>query len=1404
MWTDQQRRAIEHEMGDLLVSAAAGSGKTAVLAERCARLVCGGEEDRAALPAADAGPSAKAGRCGVENLLVVTFTEAAAREMRGRIAAAIRDKLKNASRTGRDKAFEKVAATRWLHRQATMVDRASISTLHGFCARVLRSHFHEVGIDPAFEVMDEDEARLLREEVLDALLAQWHARQDERGTAFGEFLEAYAEGRDGALRAMVLKVHDMLASVPDRERYKADARRVYDRAGGAEATMETYVQTCLGEKLRLARIAARRACAEVAGNLGTDKMLSRLEAAARAIEGAGDLLARGGAREWDRIREMLNHPMPRLTSVKIEGFQELKKRTWEEVKDLLKKLRDAFAPDPAEMLEDLQRIGDPGGPLETLLWMAESFDEAFTGAKRGEPRDRELSQPHSPDPPARESASEGATPASMGAGGARLDFHDLERLTYDLLTRPASQAAKELQKRYRYLLVDEFQDINPLQYALLTALRSEVEAKGNLFVVGDAKQSIYGFRLAGPGLFLDLERRWRSTVAQEKPGKTAGKFVGLPHNFRSQAKLIDVMNGLFGRLITPEVAGMDYWQGHSLLAARPPGNSPPAPGRIGTPADPAASADTTPSTDDAPRVLDGSPVEVHLVVMEKEEKAPPARPARPGEESEEEEQEEGEPAEHLSALEHEARVVAERIAQLVERGSARECRIHDKSGALRPVEYRDIAILLRSMKSKAMIFARALEERGIPAHAELSTGYFDTPEVRDTLALLHVLDNPKQDIPLATTMLGPYGDFAHDDLARIRLAYDRREVSFAEAVGRYAADAAAISSGVGDQVLGIHEVAGQTSGPPLFLEELADRVSAFFAKLGRWREKLLARPLHEGLAEIYAEADIFAYVAGLPGGGAGGGSGAGGGQRIANLQMLHQRALKFSGFRKQGLHRFLRFIEQLRDQEGDYGEAPVLSEASQVVRIMSVHKSKGLEFPVVFVSGLGGKLKLGNAGPLMVHRDLGIGMLAADVERNAFYPSAASLQIEADEARSNRAEELRLLYVALTRAREHLVLTGHVAGRSRLAGWRDAWKDHAGPLPEDLLLKGSTAIDWVMPAIACGGDCGNTARSPALAVRWNDDHEAEPAASATEPAGQQAQVTVTIHGATALRHPVATAPDMLERVEKIRAGAVLEEASDPPAEAVDRLLGRITGSYAHADAAAQPAVRTVTALKTISDQFRDEDSGEWGGGGEYLDQFPGEVLEERRDPAAAEAARLRGIATHRMLELLDFTDCATEEAMELQVARMVEKKLLTAEERAAADWPGIRWFLWHSAAGRRVIAASRALPEHRVKLKRELAFTWAAPLGTPAGGDPQDWPTVRGVIDVLIAEIGPAKRQAEIVDYKTDSLRLWETRLPEYRRQMGYYLQAASQILGFPVEKATLVFVAAREEREVPATIAHA
>lgn len=1236
-WTAAQQAAIDHLGGDLLISAAAGSGKTATLAERCARLVAGGH-------------------CGVDALLVLTFTDAAANEMRSRIALALAstESSANAPLFG--------AAQKRFVQQAALVQRAAISTLHSFCARILRQYFHDLNIDPAFELIAPEEAGMLRQEILSEVIARWHIGAQTKepfATHFADFFEAYAQSRDSALSDLIERLYAMLASTADPARWKRDARCRFD-AAGIELTLDSIARTTLAGRLQELFDQGTRAHDVLTDRAITGPLLTNVQTLLSITDSAVRVLQAEGFAAWGKLPGMLPDEWETIRTPKEgpDDFGALKKTCWESCRDVYRKILEGFfIADAATMRADLHNMVPH---IDTLLALVEDFDRTFTAAKRDQ---------------------------------NRLDFNDLERLALSLLTSESSLARVELRERFDYILVDEFQDINPLQAALLDAVRSDTKhaGTGNLFVVGDVKQSIYGFRLAEPRLFIERERRARTVP---------NAFIALANNFRTQPALLTIMNALLERLLTPTVAEVDYRQGHALQG---PEISRPLPSE--------------------PGLLTGEPLEILLVTTRDESGDAESSDASADADSAEA------PAqkENLSATDAEARLVAQRIKAIMTENR----RVVERDGTTRALHYKDIAILLRAMADRALLFARALAAEGIPVHADLSTGYFDAPEVQQVLAMLAVLDNPQQDIPLASALVGPFGSLTFDDLTQIRLAYDRQKFSFFAAAHAYVENAAAA-----DPVL-------------------AAKLRALFETYARWRVWTRTRPLHEALGEIYAESRIIPYTSALEAGI----------QRVANLQMLHQRALQFSGFRKQGLHRFLRFIDRLRERETDFGEAPVLSEASDVVRILSVHKSKGLEFPVVFFSGLGNLLNLGrdSVSPLSIHRDLHLSPKVADVDRNIFYHSAASLAAKELHRSSDRAEELRLLYVAITRARDQLILTGQIASADALGKIRDTWTGFPDDLPKDVLLNARRFIDWLLPALA----------SSNLRIQW-------PAEFASGSPIAQPQVVVSLREMSSLLQALSPPPAALEEatIQKLLAGEPIDAVDD---SAVSDLLAlRLTARYAFDPYTQQAAVVTVSELKKHLDSLDPESPVDA--------QISAPIIRASSAPTlSSDQARARGIATHRVLELLDFRALAAGASVDQQISRMIVDGALLDADAPLVDRAALNWFLSTPLAARLLEAACG---KSSLELQREIPFTWISPSLPLTSTDPEDWPTVRGIIDALL--IHRDQRTAEIFDYKTDALHAWQTRVPEYRRQMRYYLRAAADILGFPVTRASLIFLTAR------------
>ncbi|HSI36435.1 MAG TPA: helicase-exonuclease AddAB subunit AddA [Tepidisphaeraceae bacterium] len=1319
-WTPDQLRGIRTTGRSLLVSAAAGSGKTAVLAARCAHLVC------------DADPA-----CDVNELLVVTFTEAAAAEMKARIERALRARL----------AHVKDENSR-LERQLAMVERAQVSTLHGFCSKLIRQNFHLLGLDPTFQMLDGDEQQLLRAEVARDVFA--HRYETDDGGAFAALVDAYAGGDDERLIPHVLRTYEMLCSLVDP---KAWGDRALARLTEAADPLNTFESTELGNELA-GLIRAR-----------LDTLCRRCDDAARVIGGYeglgkfGDYVRQLGliANDW---KDLLGaRGLDGLAAV-VLGFKlEFRKPTIKgdvPGKDLasalIKSIQDALKGGEIHALASFSVAEWRAGlrsvlpSAAELLALVTEFGDRYRAAK-----DR----------------------------ARRLDFNDLERYALRIL-RDASCTGAELRpsavaraahKQFSHVLVDEYQDINEVQDAILHLVSRECLAVGwapptiraddvpdaqsaiptlNLFTVGDVKQSIYRFRLAEPTRFLNRDQRFRApdrglvtSVAERPPQDIApGEVIDLQQNFRSRGPLLECVNHVFRRLMTRAAAEIEYDGSHEL---RPGAGYP----------------------QDLPDTFPGAPIELHLLPDDLSADDDHAGESDPASTDEDE----------LGRAEREAAFVAVRIRELLgidavgnQVGPRMQVMEKGPDGAFvpRPMRFGDVVVLLRSMRVKSDQYASILRSAGIPAYRDGGAGYFDSMEVRDVRSLLTLLDNQHQDIPFAAVLRSPLAGLPdpEDCLARIRLAYpargsqraarDSEPVPFHIAVTRYALEKD---------------------------DELAARLRDFLDQLARWRQVARHRPLAELIWEIYDQTGYLALVEGL----------AAGQQRVANLLELHRRAAQFGSFARQGLYRFLRFLDQL-ESETDAGQPSVLSEAADVVRIMSVHHSKGLEFPVVFLPEMGKRFNLQDArGPILLDRNAGLALSAVDHAKRIRYPSLATVLVRESIRRQSLAEELRILYVAMTRAKEHLILSGTCA-TSKLEAWQTAWTGHPGPMPAADVQAAGTTLDWLGPVAAM------TAADNALAVT---PHTADEVARWTGPE---------------LRRPTLTAEqEHLARLEP------LSPAPPMTAEA-DAIVHRLTARYAHAELTKIEAARGVTAwlkqgrdlpagydARTIPTTPHAEPDGDApdaspppsGATATRPTAFEADDAPSRGRAAAAPNALLPlatprcraessvtsaadiGTATHLALQYLDLARGSHE--LDLQLIDFANRRLLTPAQVAAVDRAAIEWF-FDTPLGRR-------LAKHAADVRRELSFTFAvdpSEVGATAAAttSPDDRVMIRGRVDALL----PTAAGLTVIDYKTDRLTAGTlaARVDFYRPQVDLYRRALAHITKRPVTEVALVFLNAR------------
>ncbi|HVT88616.1 MAG TPA: helicase-exonuclease AddAB subunit AddA [Tepidisphaeraceae bacterium] len=1219
-WTPQQLQAIQTTGVSLLVSAAAGSGKTAVLAERCAYLVCDAPQT-----------------CDVDELLVVTFTNATADEMRSRIELALRRRMDDSDDPR-------------LSRQLLLLGRAHINTLHSFCSTFLRRHFHLLGLDPNFRVLDQQEVDLLKQEIAREVLDDRYEHKDS--AAFQSFVDCYGNGNDRIVLHHMLNVYELMSSMVNPKQWVADSIARIDEARRSGKLIDTAMGREIGEVIgrwledinrRLVQLAERISTIDGLDPYG--EYVNDLLAAAHLwkdefSKGRFDKLA-GQVTEFEPAKlPTIRQPPPEKEAIQAEiGY-------------LRKEMREGPVASLCRFTEKQWREGLDAiiRPVRILFELVEGFARQFARAKR------EL---------------------------RALDFSDLERFTLrilrenpdELLLEP-SAVARSYHRQFKHLLVDEYQDINEVQDAILHLLSQESRASNqsqNLFCVGDVKQSIYRFRLAQPWRFLEKYDRFRKDKN--------GQVIDLGANFRSRGPLLEVINGVFRRLMSRQAVEIEYDRSQHLV---PQAQYPKQSAGI---------------------EFSGSPIEMHLL------------PAPPRMMSDDEGAEGS--ASELDRTEREAVFVAQRIRQLVNSGVNVAAKSEDGSLGLRPIQNRDIVILLRSVKHRSEQFAQALRASGIAVHSDSASGFFESTEIRDMLALLRVLDNRRQDIPLAAVLRSPLSGLpeADDGLARIRLADP--EIPFHEAVVQYAAQRD---------------------------DELAAYLRSFLDDLDQWRQMARQCPIAELIWHVYDRTGYLAFCSGMEDGP----------QRVANLIEFHQRAKQFGTFQRQGLTRFLGFLESLIEHS-DLELPSITSQADDVVRVMSVHRAKGLEFPVVIVPDLGKNHNFRDAqGQILADRQAGIGLSVADQQRRVRYPSLAQVLVQERIKKQTMAEEMRVLYVAMTRAREHLILVG-TCREDDPARWTEEWSKHSGPFPPERVLASRTMLDWLGPA-----------------------------AASMEGAKDKHRIEVTFHSEDEIaKWSVAserreTPSDQQENLAKLRP---LNPA--PPVDPqVQRLTAALTTSYPYRDFTILPAARSVGSLTREKEWATAEHVYARDAVGTSENLKTPRWASEDQYPSAAEI----GTATHTVLEQLDFSRRCDRDDIQLQINDMLRRKVFTTELSATVDMDAILWLI--------STPLGKALQRNGNRLWRELPVYYPQVSTCSAGKlQPLDRVMVRGKIDVLIPDAGGLL----IADYKTDRVtaQTVDARVEYYRPQLASYRDAVSAIVGEPVKSTLLAFLSPRIIREI-------
>ena len=936
-WTKEQQEVIRLRDRNILVSAAAGSGKTAVLVERILSKITDNTH-----PA------------DIDRLLIMTFTRAAAGEMKERISAVI------------EKALGEDPDNEHLQRQTTLLHTAQITTIDGFCAYIIRNYFHLIGLDPGYRTADEGELKLLRGDVVKALLEEHYAQKDEK---FQKFVECFATGKsDENLGDLIQKLYEMAMSNPFPEEWLQKCLGDY-RIESLEELRETewmkMLWDAVGDELQEAELLireARNVSAEADGPylyedaLNSDLILVR------------DLQELAEKRDYNGIVKALVKPaFARLSTKKAPDVEEQKKQRVKELRDeekgILKELGQRyFQSSEEEILEMIRYVREP---IEMLIELTVQFMEQFGTAKR----EKNI-----------------------------LDFTDMEHFALQILMTKEgeeihmSQAAKELSAKYDEVLVDEYQDSNFVQELLTTAVSGWINQKKNIFMVGDVKQSIYRFRLARPELFMEKYKSYSTDEAKEQR-------IDLHKNFRSRAQVLESVNFIFRQIMGEDLGGVAYDKDAALYpgASFPEGESE-----------------------------EFVKTEVLLIEKDGEELTDVQESADAGAQGSQME------LENQNAQELEALAIAQRIQEIV----GKEQIVDKETREYRPVEYGDIVILLRTAYGWAETFREVLASQGIPVYCTSRTGYFSALEIVTVLNYLKVCDNPLQDIPLMGVLRSPIVGCTSQELAELRIQYPKGLLY--ESVTAYV---------------------GESSKTDFLNEKdfLKLKLSNFLQLLEKVRNMAVYTPVHELILYVLKETGYGNYARALPGGE----------QRFANLTMLVEKAMDYEKTSYRGLFNFVRYIEQLQAYEVDYGEVNLTGAGNTAVEIMTIHKSKGLEFPVVFVAGMGKQFNFQdmNAG-LLLHPELGIGADAVIPEKRVIASSLNKQIIRRQLLKESLGEELRVLYVAMTRAKEKLILTGTVGKLEKQMVSLSRFLDEEEELlPLGTRMKAKNYWAFVLPAL---------------------------------------------------------------------------------------------------------------------------------------------------------------------------------------------------------------------------------------------------------------------------------------------------------------------------------------------------
>ena len=1360
-FTPEQQKVIELHNSNILVSAAAGSGKTAVLVERIIRMICEGEH-----PA------------DIDRLLIVTFTNAAAAEMRERIAAGI------AARLDADPGNEHI------QKQSALLHNAQITTIDSFSLFLIRNHFNEIGLDPDFRVADEGEIKLLQQEVLGQLLEDAYAgnlrlssgecddsvkyesyesgetkqgnmgQEDAEQTARWESLERFHAcveyfcpgGRESVLEQHILNLSRYAGSFPWPEEWLEERKEDY-AAGDLDALLQSdygkylaervtrVVQGCLTKMQEVKKLCELPDGPYMYGELA-DAEIDRLE---RLTE-YQDL-----KEQSEKIPAMTFGRLPSKKDDSVDpAKRELAKSIRNSVKDTLGKLTEQYFKTPLELVVEQGKACR--APLQTLLDLVLEFDKRVLAAKQ----ERHLIDFSDMEHYALQILLKRKVVELDGTTeveGQNRQNGNREKVQY--IVTP-SDVALEYRQYFQEILIDEYQDSNLVQEYLLSAISGEAEGHFNRFMVGDVKQSIYKFRLARPELFLE-----KYDTYQEEGDLCR---IDLAKNFRSRVQVVNTVNEVFSRIMSRKIGGIEYDEKAALYpgAVYPAAEDPAYRSELLLLSKPAKEAE-------ADGASAKNPMDAESAIT----------------------------GNYDNVRQLEAMAIATRIKELRE-----TLKVTEKStGELRPVRYSDMVILLRTTSGWDEEFKKILEQQGIPVYITSKTGYFGASEVQELLQFLRVLDNPRQDIPLFGVMQSVFGGFTQEEIAVIRSGRKRMTLyeALEEVAQRNAEQTNDIMLGTAEQ-----EMQGTEAASNVYAtreNKLQLKVRNFLETINHYRDLTPYTSIRDLLQCVIDDFDYLNYVTALPAGG----------KRRANVEMLLTKAAAFEKTSYFGLFHFIRYMEQLEKYDVDYGEADTLDENADVVRIMSIHKSKGLEFPVVFVSGLSKRFNMQDANQSMiVDMDLGVAVDYVDPVRRIKNKTLRRNVLSAKMKEDNLAEELRVLYVALTRAREKLILTSvldkadekwelsQMTGQEKLTyldfSEAGSYMDFLLPiLPQtdiDVKIMGieDLAAAEIREQLRLGDRREMLRRVADESVLCHDWAENNAGVVSDEGIAED-KTRVDLRKSTA-----DNTETLQEEIDWNALG--IEGDNTVNNRKLHQLRARFAYRYPYPGLQKLYTKTTVSELKIAAMAEKDEAAFHTFEEKEVVPYIPAFRREKEKVSGA-----VRGNAFHRTMELLDFDWMFVESGffakcpgtyadyqagldkdrlqkrLEEFIKRETESLRLTEEYAQAVNLPKIRHFMEQELAYRMWRAEEQGL------LYREQPFV----LGIDAGRLNPELPEeekvlIQGIIDVFFVENG----EIVLLDYKTDVIESLQALWNRYSVQIQYYEEALTKLMQMPVKEKIL------------------